>query len=147
MRIKKQTLAYFILSASIVSGASSAYSAAPPKELWGKSLTITWSESREQRPLGEQNWRTVSGSNQVLAYISDVGRIFSTGTTTTAGGTAQLDPRILGSKGDISAVFPVAPSSLPPLSRSMYAGSLLILIRILQVVRDELFLQSKLVPR
>jgi hypothetical protein len=38
--------------------------AAPPKDLFGKSVVITWTESREQRPVGETAWRQVKRVNE-----------------------------------------------------------------------------------
>lgn len=50
---------------------------AAPKQLYGKSVTVSWSESRNQRPAGEQNFRTVTVNLQRSVYISTAGRLFS----------------------------------------------------------------------
>ena len=71
--------------------------AAPPKELYGKSVSVTWTETREQRPVGEQNWRQVSGSQTLNLYVSDAGRVFNNQSYTTGGGSAERGGEIAGS--------------------------------------------------
>jgi hypothetical protein len=71
--------------------------AASPKELFGKSVSITWTETREQRPEGEQNWRQVSGSQTLNVYVSDAGRIFNNVSYSTRGGSAERKGEIAGS--------------------------------------------------
>jgi hypothetical protein len=79
-----------------LSFAQAAY-AAPPKELYGKSVSITWTETREQRPVGEENWRQVSGSQTFNLYVSEAGRVFNKVSYTTRGGSAEREGEIAGS--------------------------------------------------
>jgi hypothetical protein len=81
------------LTAAIV--ASSA-EAAPPKELYGKTVTISWTETREQRPVGEQAWRQVHGSVAMYLYVSDAGRIFNNVSYATGAGSAERSGEIAG---------------------------------------------------
>ena len=71
--------------------------AAPPNELYGKSVSITWTETREQRPVGEENWRQVSGSQTFNLYVSDAGRVFNKVSYATRGGNAERAGEIAGS--------------------------------------------------
>lgn len=49
-----------------------------PKSLYGKSIVVSWTESRSQRPLGDQGpFRPVSVNLQRSIYISSAGRLFS----------------------------------------------------------------------
>ena len=70
--------------------------AAPPKDLYGKSVIITWTETREQRPLGEQAWRQVSGTETLKIYVSEAGRVFVVHSYTTPGGTAETPGQVVG---------------------------------------------------
>jgi hypothetical protein len=79
-----------------LSFAQTAY-AAPPKELYGKSVSIAWTETREQRPVGEQNWRQVSGNQTFNLYISEAGRVFNKVSYATRGGSAEREGEIAGS--------------------------------------------------
>ena len=75
---------------------SQASYAAAPKELYGKSVSITWTETREQRPAGEENWRQVSGSQTLNLYVSDAGRVFNNQSYATRGGSAERAGEISG---------------------------------------------------
>jgi hypothetical protein len=74
----------------------SAAAAAPPKELFGKTVTISWTETREQRPVGEQNWRQVNGSIAMHLYVSEAGRVFNNMSYATRAGTAERAGEIAG---------------------------------------------------
>lgn len=63
---------------------SSFAGSAPPKQLYGKSVTVAWTENRSQRFVGEQNFRPVGVSLQRSVYISTAGRVFAR-TSSTAG--------------------------------------------------------------
>ncbi len=76
--------------------AQAAY-AAPPKELYGKSVSITWTETREQRPLGMDAWRQISGSQTFDLYVSEAGRVFNKVSYATRGGNAERQGEIAGS--------------------------------------------------
>jgi hypothetical protein len=76
---------------------ASAAHAATPKELYGKTVTVSWTETREQRPVGEQNWRTVHGSVAMFLYVSEAGRVFNNMSYATRAGSAERAGEIAGS--------------------------------------------------
>jgi hypothetical protein len=86
--------AFFIMALTSVA-AWPAYAAAP-KQLYGKTITVNWTETREQRPEGEQAWRQVSGSQSLHMYISDAGRVFNNLSYATGGGSAERKGEIAG---------------------------------------------------
>jgi hypothetical protein len=53
--------------------------AAPPKELYGRSIVLRWIEARVQREveLGEQQPQSVGNAVELTIYVSTAGRIFS----------------------------------------------------------------------
>ncbi|WP_291856016.1 hypothetical protein [Bradyrhizobium sp.] len=71
--------------------------AAPPKELYGKSVSVTWTETREQRPAGEQAWRQVVGTVTLNMYVSEAGRVFNNVSYATRRGSAERQGEIAGS--------------------------------------------------
>lgn len=71
--------------------------AAPPKELYGKSVALNWTETREQRPVGEEAWRMVHGSITMNLYVSEAGRVFNNIAYSTRGGSAERKGEIAGS--------------------------------------------------
>jgi hypothetical protein len=74
-----------------------ASAAAPPKELYGRSVSVTWTETREQRPVGEEAWRQVGGSHTLNIYVSEAGRVFNNESYSTRGGSAERGGQIAGS--------------------------------------------------
>ena len=74
------------LIAAATSAAANAAVAAPAA-LLGKSVVVSWSETRIQRIVGEANWRTVNASHELSVYVSSVGRVFSKFSATTRRGT------------------------------------------------------------
>lgn len=58
-------------------------------QLRGKSVTVSWSESREQRNVGQAEFRAVNASHRMSIYVSTSGRVFSRMTNTTRRGTAS----------------------------------------------------------
>ena len=63
--------------------------AAAPAGLIGKSVVMSWTETRVQRPAGEVNWRSVNVSHTLSVYISSAGRVFSKFSATTRRGTGD----------------------------------------------------------
>jgi hypothetical protein len=53
-----------------------AHAGSAPKELYGKSIIIAWTEQRSQRQLGQANFRDVLVPLSHSVYISTAGRIF-----------------------------------------------------------------------
>jgi len=71
--------------------------AAPSRELYGRSVSVTWTETREQRPVGEEAWRQVGGSHTLNIYLSEAGRVFNNESYSTRGGSAERGAQIAGS--------------------------------------------------
>jgi hypothetical protein len=71
--------------------------AAPPRELYGKSVSVTWTEAREQRRVGEEAWRQIDGSHTFNIYVSEAGRVFNNESYSTRGGSAEREGQIAGS--------------------------------------------------
>ncbi len=66
--------------------------AAPaPAALLGKSIVLTWSETRQQRRLGDQNFQSVNAGHNLSMYISTAGRVFVRQTIRTGLGTGSGD--------------------------------------------------------
>ena len=61
--------------------------AAVQSQLFGKSLTISWSETRLQRAEDEEEFRSVNASHSIRIYFSAVGRLFSRETVSTGAGS------------------------------------------------------------
>lgn len=72
--------------------------AAPPPQLLGKSVVVTWSESRIQRSENHPNFRPVSASHKLSPYIGSSGRVFSRQTNTTRSGSASTE-QVQGQSG------------------------------------------------
>jgi hypothetical protein len=65
--------------------------AAPPASLIGKSVVVSWTESRQQRFVGEAQFRSVGVSHNLSIYISTAGRIFMRQTNTARGGSGTIE--------------------------------------------------------
>ena len=79
--------------------------AAAPKELYGKSVIVTWMETRDQRKEGELAWRSVQGSLALKIYISEAGRVFNDLTYSTKGGSADRGGQIADRGGNRALTF------------------------------------------
>jgi hypothetical protein len=64
-------------------------SQAAPKELYGKSIIVSWGENRIQREVGEASFRSVSAQHEFRVYISTAGRLFSRLTNSTRRGAGS----------------------------------------------------------
>ena len=71
--------------------------AAPPRELYGKSVSVSWTETREQRPAGQEAWRQIDGSHTLKIYVSDAGRVFNNKSYSVRGLSAEREGQIAGS--------------------------------------------------
>lgn len=69
--------AIFFAVALIGSVTASSAFAAPPANLRGKSIVVSWTEERQQKIIGEETMRNVTRSGEFSVYISDQGRPFS----------------------------------------------------------------------
>jgi hypothetical protein len=56
-----------------------------PAALRGKSVVLSWSEGRTQRPVGTEAWQTINNSVTLTVYISTEGRIFTRQQRTSSG--------------------------------------------------------------
>lgn len=63
------------ISIALSFGSRSALAA--PSQLYGKSVTVSWNEDRQQRVNGEDTVRNVSRSAQFSVYVSSAGKAFS----------------------------------------------------------------------
>jgi hypothetical protein len=69
-----------------------------PKELYAKSVVISWAEERIQRNVGESNFRQVKAAHSLSVYVSTAGRVFNRFTNVTAAGSASND-QVAGDDG------------------------------------------------
>lgn len=88
-----------VLGFAVASFSPEAALAGPPKELYGKSVTVTWTESRETRTVGEETWRRVDGTETFNVYVSEAGRVFNRMSTANRGGSADGKGEIAGQGG------------------------------------------------
>lgn len=66
-----------VVLASLAALASANAASSPPRQLYGKSIVVSWTETRSQRLASEQGpFRSVSVSMQRSIYISTEGRPF-----------------------------------------------------------------------
>jgi hypothetical protein len=82
----KIAIATLLVSAVVPIGARAAPA---PAALLGKSIVLTWSETRQQRTVGEQNFRPVNASHNLSMYVSGAGRVFVRQTIRTGSGTGS----------------------------------------------------------
>jgi hypothetical protein len=76
--VPRCTFALALLSATFAVGAAGANAA--PRELYGKSIVVTWTEERVQRLNGQGPFQSVSINGAFSAYVSTMGNIFSRNT-------------------------------------------------------------------
>jgi hypothetical protein len=83
----------FLLTASGILASVNVSNAAdaPPQQLLGKSIVVTWSESRVQRDEGKANFKLVHATHNMSLYIGTSGRVFSRLTNTTGLGSGNTD--------------------------------------------------------
>jgi hypothetical protein len=75
----------------MIQNPSDAVEALPPQSLLGKSVVVTWSESRVQRAEGEANFKEVHATHNMSVYVGSSGRIFSRLTNTMGLGSGRID--------------------------------------------------------
>jgi hypothetical protein len=78
--------------------------AEPPENLLGKSVVVTWSDTRSQRDGDDPEFHTVNGSHTLSVYVSTAGRAFIRQTNTTRRGSGTRD-QAPGENGSRTAVF------------------------------------------
>lgn len=62
-----------------------AIAATAPAALRGKSVALSWTEGRTQRPVGTEAWQTINNSITLTVYISTEGRVFTRQQRTSSG--------------------------------------------------------------
>lgn len=73
--------------------------AAPPEQLKGKSVVIAWTETRQQRYVGEGDFHSVNASHTLSIYVSATGRVFSRQINRTVAGSGTSE-QVAGEGGD-----------------------------------------------
>jgi hypothetical protein len=105
--VRKCRAAVVIAPTVIAVTISSAAMAAPPQQLLGKSIIVTWSNTRQQRdqkPDGSwTEFRSVQGSHKLIIYISTAGRVFSRQVNTVGARSGTID-QVAGESGGPYAV-------------------------------------------
>ncbi len=76
-----------------------ALAAGAPAQLRGKSIVLSWSETRQQKNEGWTDFRTVGASRDVSIYISTAGRVFSKQTNHTRAGSGSTE-QVAGEGGN-----------------------------------------------
>jgi hypothetical protein len=70
------------------------HAAGAPDQLKGKSIVVSWSETRIQREEMDQGWNgfhTVDAKHTLSIYVSTAGRVFSRQTNATRAGSGNID--------------------------------------------------------
>ena len=78
--------------------------AGPPQQLLGKSVVVTWTDTRSQRDGDNPDYHTVSGSHTLSIYVSTAGRLFSRQINTTRAGSGGRE-RAPGERNPGSITF------------------------------------------
>jgi hypothetical protein len=71
--------------------ATQANAASAPDALKGKSVVLTWTETRQQRNVGEPSFYSVNASRSLSIYVSTAGRVFSRATSSTRSGSGTIE--------------------------------------------------------
>jgi hypothetical protein len=80
-----------LISLLLISLTTQTYAADAPKALWGKSVVLTWTETRQQRIVGQPNFYSVHGNDGTSIYVSTAGRIFNRRTHSTRAGSGTVE--------------------------------------------------------
>jgi hypothetical protein len=81
------------------------HAAGAPDALRGKSVILSWSETRQQRHVGEPSFYPYNASVSLTVYVSTAGRVFSRRTTSTRAGAGTIERAPGGSAGQGKALF------------------------------------------
>jgi hypothetical protein len=87
-----------LISPLIMLLATQAHAAGAPEALKGKSVIVTWTETRQQRYVGEPNFYSVDASHNLSMYVSTVGRAFGRLTNSTRAGSGTTE-QVAGESG------------------------------------------------
>lgn len=89
MNFSTAAAAMFFAIASAMTGPAQA---APPKQLYGKSITVSWTETRSQRDSqAGPAFKPVGIPFSTVYYISTEGRLFTRGSARSPGGAGSVD--------------------------------------------------------
>lgn len=86
--------------------ATPVFSAGAPPQLKGKSIVVTWTETRQQRNEGGTDFRTVIANHKLAIYVSTAGRVFSKQTNQTRAGSGSTE-QVAGEGGGPGARTPL----------------------------------------
>ena len=89
-----------VLLGSLIGSTSAALAA--PQSMYGKTLRVTWQESRNQRVQGEGEFKNVSIPLSYTVYVSSKGQLFKRLTSTTASGRQTGSKDRVGTSGSDS---------------------------------------------
>jgi hypothetical protein len=92
MRIK--AMLSFALAVASISGAH-----ATPSQLYGKSIKLSWNETREQKKAGDADFHGINIGQYLTIYVSPTGKLFRRWTAT-AGKSYGTNDRVVGGDGD-----------------------------------------------
>jgi hypothetical protein len=81
------------------------HAAGAPEALKGKSVILSWSETRQQRHVGEPSFYPYNASVSLNVYVSTAGRVFSRRTTSTRAGSGSIERSPSDSTGRGKALF------------------------------------------
>jgi hypothetical protein len=90
---------YFMGIALIGLVAATSGAIAAPQSLYGKTLRVSWNESRSQRVQGEGEFKQVSIPLSYTVYVSSKGQLFKRLTSTTASGRQSGSKDRVGASG------------------------------------------------
>jgi len=95
--------------------------AAPPKQLYGKSATVSWLETRSQRDGQSGPFRSIGLPYTMVFYVSTEGRLFARSSTRSPGGAGSVDR--VGTGAGNGEARNVTFSGTRILSRSAFQGA------------------------
>jgi hypothetical protein len=90
----------YIALIGLISSTSAALAA--PQGWYGKTLRVTWNESRSQRVQGEGEFKAVSIPLSYTVYVSSKGQVFKRFTSTTSSGRQSGSKDRVGTSGSDS---------------------------------------------
>lgn len=94
----------FCVSAGALAALTPTAATAAPKQLFGKSIVVSWTEQREQRQTGWNEFRPVTNSGKFSVYVSSQGQLFNRTSMTNARGASGRVERV-GSAGHMNISF------------------------------------------
>jgi hypothetical protein len=120
-------LATFLGGVLTLASSGVAYAGSAPKELYGKSITVSWSESRTSKSESDQQVRNIGTAAQMSIYISGAGRPFVRLISTGIGGRSRQE---LGGIGWVSSdLTETAPGDAAARERVEFEGRSIVMYR------------------